>query len=278
MREEPLSRYTSFGLGGTARYYVRPGTREDFRVTLQVLQGEGTRHLLLGGGTNLIPADGEYDGVVVHTCGLRRLWRRRHSIVAEAGVALPRLLRAAERAGLSGLEALAGIPGTVGGAVVMNAGGKWGAIGERVHSVRVCDGGEVREIPGKEISFRYRGSSLLGRALLEVNLALEPDDPERIRRRRDGYLAYRRRTQPLGKRSAGCIFKNPAKKPAGALIEEAGLKGCREGGAIVSRRHANFILNDRCATARDVRTLIRIIREAVRHRFHVELELEVKLL
>ena len=278
MREEPLSRHTSFGLGGAARYFVRPETREDFRVTLQVLRGEGIPHVLLGGGTNLLPTDGGYDGVVVHTRGLRRLWRRGSGLVAEAGAGLPGVLRAAEKAGLSGLEPLAGIPGTVGGAVVMNAGGKWGAIGERVHSVRVCDGGAVREIPGREISFRYRGSSLFGRALLEVVLDLEPDDPARIRRRMDEYLAYRRRTQPLGKRSAGCIFKNPAKRPAGALIEEAGLKGRREGGALVSRRHANFIVNDRRATARDVRTLIRIIREAVRHRFRVELELEVKLL
>ncbi len=241
---------------------------------------EGLPLKVLGRGANVLVSDDGFDGVVVrlddpafgriHRCGSR--------LEVGGGVDLTRLTRYCVGRGLSGLEGMAGIPATVGGAIRMNAGGRFGEFGDVVRQVTVLTRDGKREVWGTEqCGFGYRRSSIGDRTVLSADLELREDDPLQVRRRFEDYFAVKRNTQPLGDRSAGCIFKNPGGRSAGALIDQAGLKGLRSGEASVSQRHANFIVADRGATASDVLRLIDLIRERVRAKFDTELEVEIDI-
>jgi UDP-N-acetylmuramate dehydrogenase len=182
------------------------------------------------------------------------------------------------RQGLTGIECLAGIPGTIGGGIRMNAGGKFGDIGAVVTRVQVMDlEGTVFDRTKDDLVFEYRSTNISARFILNASLELEPEDPERILRKTKEIWMYKRNSQPLNTKNAGCIFKNPRGLSAGALIDQAGLKGMRVGGAQVSEKHANFIVADNGTTADDVLRLIKIIQEKVFDRNQIHLETEVQM-
>ena len=199
-------------------------------------------------------------------------------VMAGASAKLAKLLQQAANRGLAGVEGLAGIPGTVGGAVVGNAGGRWGEMGAAVSAVVGYTGaGERRRRARAELRFGYRESTLGDLVVTDVEVELRPGVREKIREQMADIISERRMSQPLDERSAGCVFRNPPGHSAGELIDRAGLKGQRVGGAEVSPVHANFIVNRGQATAGEVHELVRLIRSRVREKFAVELELEVRL-
>lgn len=281
--QEPLSRYTSLRIGGNADYFAIPSSPAALSAALQAAWEAGCPVTIMGGGTNLLVADAGVRGMVV------RLGRELGAVAwdgpcveAQAGASLPALARQALERSLSGLEFAAGIPGTLGGAIAMNAGahdGDMARLVEKVEAVRL-DGSRL-SLDAAACQFRYRGSRFLtGEGLIVVSsrLRLAPGDPAAIREKMGYYLDRRRRTQPLGTKNAGSIFKNPPGDYAGRLIEEAGCKGWREGKAEVSPLHANFIVNTGGATAAEVFQLVQRVRRRVQERFGITLELEVGLL
>jgi UDP-N-acetylmuramate dehydrogenase len=207
-----------------------------------------------------------------------RVERQCAELEAGAGVDLMRLTKACSRRGLSGLEGLAGIPGTVGGAVRMNAGGRYGEMRDVVSRLRILnENGAIDMLNHDEVGFGYRHSDLDGRIVLSARLRLKHDDPKETFARYREFFAIKQRTQPLVEPSAGCIFKNPNGKSAGALIDQAGMKGVSSGQARVSERHANFIVAGRGATSSDVLRLIDLIRERILSLFGIQLETEIDI-
>jgi UDP-N-acetylmuramate dehydrogenase len=277
---EPMARHTSYGLGGPADLFIEPSGVAEFRHSAALLADSGTPVLILGHGTNVLVRSG---GVRAAVLSGRRAFsaieRTERGVRAGAGAGLSKVLSYCAEEGLSGIEGLAGIPGTAGGAVATNAGSFGVTLGERLAGVAVSvSGSEPRYLSRNELSIGYRKTELPAGAFVEhVDLTLDPGDPAEIRERVRRTLEKKWKTQPSGMRSAGCVFKNPPELSAGRLIEEAGLKGRRIGGAVVSDLHANFILNDRAATAEDVERLIEFVRERVQATFGVALELEVEI-
>jgi len=197
---------------------------------------------------------------------------------AGAGADLPRLVRQCIRAGLAGLEPLVGIPGTVGGAVRMNAGGRFGDIGAAISSVEVMDSaGRVHTRDKEGLVFGYRRTNIAAKFILGACFDLEPDDPQRVLRQAKQMWIYKKNSQPLANKSAGCVFRNPRGLSAGALIDQAGLKGERISGAMISPVHANFIVVDKSAKPDDVQKLISLMRKKVQEKFEVQLELELEI-
>ncbi len=281
---EPLSPHTYFGLGGPARWLARPQSVEQLQDILRQCRGESIRYHGLGLGANLLVDDDGVDGVVVRLNGpaFRRMaWEPEADpprVTAAGGVDLNRLVLDAVRQGFAGLECMAGIPGTLGGAIRMNAGGRFGQIADVVREVVVVDSdGRQHTLPAAEVGFRYRGTNLNDAIVCQATLELRPDDPAELRRRYMEIWDYKKRTQPLGYPSAGCVFRNPPGQSAGQLIDRAGMKGQTVGGAMVALEHANFIVAKEGATARDVLTLIALVRQKVAERFGVELELELEI-
>jgi len=278
--DEPMARHTTFGVGGTVAYFVQPRSLEELAEVCRRAGETGMPLKVLGAGSNVLVADGHHPWVVVSTARLDHLERRGAELRAGAGVPLGRLLAAAGAWGLGGLEHLAGIPASVGGAVAMNAGGRAGAIGQRLLGALVVErSGESRWLGQGEIRPGYRRSVVSDGfpLVVEVGLALEPEEPRRLAERRRRFLMAKKASQPLGARSAGCVFKNPPGRAAGELIDRAGLKGLAVGGAVVSHKHANFIVNRNGATASDVLALVALVRRRVRDAFDVDLELEIQV-
>jgi UDP-N-acetylmuramate dehydrogenase len=278
--DEPMSRHTSFGLGGPADLFLAPESPGAFKDAVAFLADERVPLRFLGRGTNVLVRSAGMDGAVV---GVERafvhLSRQGDTVAAGSGVDLARLLSFCAEGGLGGVEGLAGIPGSVGGAVVTNAGSFGVSMGERLlHVVLFRPGQDSVRMPAGELGIRYRRALIPeGSVIEEVVVTLEPRDPALVAARQREVLESKWRTQPVGMRSAGCVFKNPEGHAAGRLIDAAGLKGARVGGAVVSDLHANYILNDRGATPEDVETLIGLIRERVREHAGIELELEVEI-
>ncbi len=278
---EPMSRHTSFGLGGPADVLVDAADERSLKDCAALLADEGVPTRVLGRGTNVLVRRGGIEGaVIIAGRALGGIRREGTEVLAGSGVPLSKLLSFCAGEGLSGLEGLAGIPGSVGGAVVTNAGSHGVSIGERLVDVVVFEpGGSSRAIPVDRIGIGYRRSELPHGAVVEkARVGLDEGDPESIRTAQHEMMDRKWRAQPCGMRSAGCIFKNPPEVPAGLLIDRAGLKGTRVGGAVVSDQHANFIVNDRGATADDVERLIDAVRRKVRETEGVELELEVEVI
>jgi UDP-N-acetylmuramate dehydrogenase len=275
---EPMSRHTSFRIGGPADAYVEP---EDIE-SLQHLMARARKSkipVFVLGGTNLLVRDGGIPGIVVRLAKLDRIRELDGGVLyAEAGAGMPRVLKYAMQRGLTGLEFAAGIPGTVGGSVVMNAGTQWGDMKDVVRKIRmVTSAGEILDLTSDEAGFDYRRSRLPKGIVVGAWLGLRPGNKARIESIVKQWLHRRKETQPVEMPNAGCVFKNPGGEPAGRLIEHLGLKGAYKGGAQVSTKHANFIVNRGRATAGDVLELIRLIGKTVEEKAGVTLELEVKI-
>lgn len=278
--QEPMARHTSFGLGGPVDLFIEPGSPREFHDVLSLLAHGGVPALVLGRGTNLLVRSGGLDGAVVSTeHALTEIRTTEAGVSVGAGVSLKRLLSFCAEVGLSGIEGLSGIPGSVGGAVVTNAGSFGDSFGTRLATARVFEPGHRgRDMPAGELSIAYRRIALPERSIVEaVELGLERSEPEAVAARQKEILERKWQCQPSGMRCAGCVFKNPPEGQAGRLIDEAGLKGARVGGAVVSDEHANFILNDRAATSDDVEELIELVRAKVLERTGFELELEIQI-
>jgi len=278
IHEAPLRDYTSFHIGGPAEVLVEPADLEDLcRLTAQAHRARAP--LFVVGGTNLLVRDGGIRGLVVSLARFKHIKEEPdHVLYAEGGVGMPTLIGYAIRRSLAGLEWGAGIPGTVAGCVVMNAGTRLGEMRQAVKAVRLVDPrGHVKDIAAVDIPFSYRRAHVPRGIVAGVWLQLRPGDHDVIERTVKDYLQYRKETQPLTMPSAGCVFKNPPKDSAGRLIEAAGLKGARVGDAQVSEKHANFMVNLGQAQAAEVLTLIRKVRHAVKKASGVTLELELKV-
>lgn len=277
---EALARRTSMRVGGRPRYLFEPTTEAEAAQAVLLCRAWDVPLHVLGGGSNVLVADDALDVAVLATRRLRGVEVRDDTVRVRGGTSFPGLVREAPALRIPHLSGLPGIPGTVGGAVTMNAGGRHGSISDALVAVEgvEADGRPFRRDVGPA-DFGYRqspfGGALVTAAVFRRDPALDAS-AEATRRRR--ILAEKQRVQPLGARSSGCIFKNPPGEcSAGRLIDEAGLKGARIGDAQVSARHANFIVNRGAATARDVHALIGRIRDEVARRFGIELELEVRL-
>jgi UDP-N-acetylmuramate dehydrogenase len=275
---EPFATHTSMGVGGPAAVMAFPRTPAELRQALEIRGELDVPHRVLGGGSNLVVVDEGLDELVINTQDLSAVTVAEDGVVrAEGGANLIRTVVRCCRAGWSGVESAVGIPGSVGGAAVMNAGAYGFSISEVMSEIVVYDADGARAEPPEGWSFRYRGSSIPeGSAVASVTLQLQPGDPARLGEEIRELQLQRVKSQPSG-RNAGCVFKNPPGGFAGKLIEEAGLKGTRRGGAKVSERHANFVVNDAGAKAGDVLEILELVREQVARKAGVELELEVRV-
>ncbi len=275
---EPLSRHTTMGVGGPAAVMAFPRSADELQRTLELRSQLGVPHRVLGGGSNLVVVDEGLDELVVNTEAMKAVAIREDGVAtAEAGANLINTVVKCGRAGWRGLESAVGIPGSVGGAAVMNAGAYGFSISEVLREIVVYDEQGRTTEPPEGWRFRYRGSSIPeGAAVARLTVQLAKDDPEALRAETRALTRRRIESQPGG-RNAGCVFKNPPQAPAGRLIDSLGLKGSRRGAAVVSPRHANFVVNEGGATAADVLALLEHVRERVRAETGIELELEVRV-
>jgi UDP-N-acetylmuramate dehydrogenase len=274
---EPFARHTTMGVGGPAAVMAFPRTTEELGHCLALRAELGVPHRVLGAGSNLVVVDEGLDELIVNTEALTTVVVADGHATAEAGANLIRTVMRSTREGWRGLERAAGIPGSVGGAAVMNAGAYGFSLSDILENLLVFDAdGNVLNPPGGW-SFRYRGSSIPeGAAVARVTVRLTAEDPAALERETRELSAQRVRSQPGG-RNAGCVFKNPEGAAAGRLIDEVGLKGTRVGGVVVSERHANFLVNDAQGTASDVLALLERVHDAVLRATGVDLDLEVKV-
>ena len=276
--QAPLRDYTSFKIGGPADVLVEPADIEDVCLLVQQARARKVPFFVLG-GTNPLVRDGGIRGIVISLERLRGVKEEPGSVLyAEGGVGMPTMIGYAIRHSLAGLEWAAGIPGTVAGCVVMNAGTKLGEMKNSIKAVRMVNmKGQVVDVPAAQVKFEYRRALLPRGIVVGVWVQLQQGVQSEIERMVKDYLRYRRNTQPLALPSAGCVFKNPPGDSAGRLIEVAGLKGARVGDAEVSMKHGNFIVNRGHACAADVVALIGKVRSAIRRRTGVRLGLELKI-
>lgn len=281
--DEPLHRYTSYRLGGPADVLVHPESVDDVVAVQQLAARYDVPVTVLGAGSNVLIADAGLRGVVLRIGRtLSNVAFDGETLIADCGAPFPRLGKLSVERGLTGLEFAGGIPGTLGGALFMNAGAHHQTTESVVQEVTVVDGnGNVRTLSGAEMQFSYRSSRLQrepGLIAVQAKLRLKAADEKQVQERLRAFMERRRRTQPVGTKNAGSVFKNPPGDFAGRLIEAAGCKGLSVGDAVVSPLHANFIINRGAATADDVRRLMERVREQVLDRFGIELEPEVRML
>lgn len=279
LRDEPMARHTSLRVGGPADFFVTPADPDDMRALLAILAETGTPWLAVGGGYNLLIRDGGFRGVVISPARMTTLERlERNRAGVGAGVANGRLTAFLRDEGLAGLEFLCGIPGTVGGALAMNAGAHGGAILDRVEDILTVGTAGVERKRREQLDYGYRYLRLQpGEIIIGATFVLDSDDPRWISERIDGYRAHRTASQQVGFPNAGSFFKNPPGQAAWRLIEDAGLRGVRVGGAQVSEVHTNFLVNRGGATAADFLALAARIKDAVKLKSGTALEEEVKI-
>ena len=279
--DEPLSKHNYFGIGGNAAAYFEVSTTGELATVAQLKKRWEMPVAIVGRGSNLLVSDSGYPGIVVRLIGeLDRLEFDRNRVNVGAGVSLPRLSKTAARHGLSGVEFALGIPGSVGGALIMNAGAWGSSFGDLVERVQVMTAeGELADLSHADAQFSYRHSGLKAYfCVTGARLALTPGNAEEVANLMQDLYNQKITSQPFAEENAGCMFKNPSGFSAGKLIDECGLKGYRVGGAEVSKIHGNFILNLDSATAQDVLSLVRHIQEHVKRERGVNLEMEVQLL
>lgn len=280
--QEPLSRHTTFRIGGPADYYVMPNSVEQLKQVIALCQEQELPFQVIGNGSNILCADDGFEGVIIDVVrGLNQceVDPAAGTITAQAGVLLSALARRAQQAGLTGLEFAGGIPGSVGGALMMNAGAYGGEMKQVVQWARVLTReGQERVVSVEELDLAYRHSAIRanGWIVLEACFTLQQGDATQIRTVMDDLAARRREKQPLEFPSAGSTFKRPAGYFAAQLIDEAGLKGFAVGGAQVSEKHAGFVINRGGATAADVMALCERVKEKIFQRVGVEMEMEVE--
>ena len=281
-RNEPMRKHTTFRIGGPADFYLCPHSAKEIQKAVEICQEDGLPYFILGNGSNLLVSDQGYRGVVI------QLWKNVSDILVEgclirakAGASLAKIAGEALEEGLTGMEFAAGIPGTLGGAVVMNAGAYGGEMKDILKEVLVMDKqGEIFTLKKEELHLGYRTSIIKekGYIVLAAVLELKPGDRKEIKEKMDELKQKRVEKQPLDMPSAGSTFKRPEGYFAGKLIMDAGLRGFSVGGAQISEKHCGFVVNTGKATANDVLTLIREVQKRVRDKFGVELETEVKFL
>lgn len=281
-RGRRFAELTSLRVGGAIDWVLSPETEAQAAALVLEMDEAGIGWRALGSGSNILADDGDHHYVVLSLKELQgELGFDGQRVSVPAGYSLPRLCIDVARHGLSGIEGLGGIPGTVGGALWMNAGAYDHEIGTVTDTVRVARDGKVVEVPGSDVQWNYRHTSFReGELLLGATLRLTPDDPEKIRARMEDAKSRRMATQPHGSRSAGCFFKNPPAGTVGTgrIIDEMGMKGSRRGSAVISPVHANFIVTEgEGARAEDALALAEEVRERVKREHGIELEYEVEL-
>lgn len=279
--DEPLSQHTSFRIGGPADYYVFPRDLEDLNSLLDFCQRDNISRFVIGNGTNILAHDSGFRGVVIDLSEtFYNIQNKGKTVIVGAGVQLKKLIRFCTERGLAGLEALAGIPGRIGGCIIMNA-GAWGSeISDCLSSIRFLDRfGALEKRMKQDIGFAYRSTDLpTDGVIVEAEFKLSEGNPKEMESIQENHLRERRDKQPLSLPSAGSVFKRPEGDYAGRLIEEAGCKGLRIGDAMVSKKHANFIVNCHLASAQDVIHLMDEVKKRVSDRFQIELVPEIHLL
>jgi len=280
MMKEPMKHHTSLKIGGPADYLIIPQSQEELEKLLLFSRNEFIPFFIMGAGTNLLVSDKGIRGLTVKLeKPFRHIRFDRERVTVGAGASLPMLSIKASRAGLSGLEFAAGIPGTAGAAAIINAGAYGSSMSDIISSIKVLTWqGEIKIISSRELEFNYRYSSLLEESwiVLEIGLDLVEGDYNKIKSRMEELLEHRRLNHPI-EPSAGSVFRNPQGKSAGKLIEEAGCKGLRVGDAQVSTKHANFIVNLGNSRYIDYLEVIKKVREKVKNKFGVLLELELNM-
>ncbi len=284
---EKMSLHTSFKIGGPARFWVEPKDVKELKKILLYARGEGLPTFVIGGGSNILVSDKGFRGIVIHLGSpfFKNITIRGTFVRVGSGYSVPALVRLCCNKGLSGLESLVGIPGTVGGAIFMNAGGWFSPlyknIGDYVVSLKVMDyGGNLIRLKKERLEFGYRSSNLSKYVILEAALKLGKEDASILTSRCSKFLKMKKEKQVLDIPSAGCVFKNPRdfQFTTGQMIDILGLKGAGIGGAQISEKHANFIINKNSATASDVLKLIDVIKNKVMTNYNIPLELEIKVI
>jgi UDP-N-acetylmuramate dehydrogenase len=278
--KHPLAKETWYGLGGPADYFIRPENTDQLVQVVKRCNENRLPIYVLGYGSNLLVSDEGVRGAVIQlkSEGFSQIKLVKEQVIAGAGVELSRLLLDCAKKGLSGLEPLTGIPGSVGGAVRMNSGGNFGDIGTVVECVTLMDkNGKIFDKKKPELQFDYRTTNITAKFILEAKINMTTGDPEQITKTIKENWVYKKNNQPLNTINSGCIFKNPRGLSAGAMIDRTGLKGTQIGGAIVSEKHANFFIAQKGCTSKDILQLIDTVREKVLKQFNVELELEIEI-
>jgi UDP-N-acetylmuramate dehydrogenase len=276
----PLAPMTWYRIGGPAKYLIKPRSIEELKESVRRCVENNIPIYVLGLGANLLVGDNGVNGAVFRLDAdhFRRVKIDGPIVEVGAGADMQKLVLRSVRGGLAGIECLAGIPGTIGGGIRMNAGGKFGDIGALVNTVTVMDqNGEVFQRTKDDLVFDYRSTNISAKFILDATLELEPDEPDHILKRTKEIWMYKRNTQPLNTKNCGCIFKNPRGLSAGAIIDQAGLKGAKVGGAEVSDKHANFVIAHPGCKAADVMRLVKLIREKVWEKNQIHLESEVQI-
>lgn len=280
--KEPMSRHTTFRAGGPADFFVTPEKEGQVRKTLFLLKEARVPCYIMGNGSNLLVGDRGYRGVILQICKkMNRIGIQDTVIQAQAGALLSKIAAEAQAKGLTGFEFASGIPGSLGGAVMMNAGAYGGEMKQVLTQAQVLNAsGEIEDVLAEEMELGYRSSvfSRNGGVILSASIQLEPGDPPAIQSRMEELKFLRTSKQPLEYPSAGSTFKRPEGYFAGKLIQDAGLRGFQVGGAQVSEKHCGFVINKDQATAMDIRSLMEQVSEKVYAQFGVRLEPEVKLI
>jgi len=280
IENEMMANHTSYGIGGPARAFIEPKSIKDLQIIKSFALESNLDIFCLGSGSNLLVSNSGINGLVINLeKHFKKLLFNKNKCYAESGIKLSKLVKECIKNGLGGMETMIGIPGTLGGALVMNAGAYDQEISKYLTAVEIFNGNDVVErISSSDINFGYRTSSFKKTdIIIRAEFNLQPLEKEELIERKDTANEKRKSTQPLKYRSAGSVFKNPTNgDPAGYLIDQAGLKGFSIGGAKVSEIHANFIVNDKNATADDMVQLIKFVRKTIREKYSVELDLEIK--
>ena len=283
IQDAPMTNFTSFRAGGSADLMAVPRTEDQLQAVLRYLTGEDVPHMVLGNGSNILVRDGGYRGVMVRMGeGFDQIRQEGNSLICGCAASLAMAAKAAAHAGLTGLEFASGIPGSIGGAVFMNAGAYGGEMKEVLQEARILDreGASVSTVSAEDLDMGYRHTRLheSGEIVLEAKIELVPGDPEEIRKTMADLTARRNEKQPVTYPSAGSFFKRPEGYFAGKLIQDAGLKGLSIGGAQVSQLHSGFIINTGGATATDILQLMQVVQARVLEEFGVELKPEVRII
>lgn len=288
---EPLAEHTTFKIGGPAEFWVEPQDTAELNSLIKAAKNKNIPIFVIGAGSNILCVDSGIKGIVIslNSDYFKKIEAKKDNVLCGAGVRLASLVEKAHALALGGIEFLSGIPGTVGGALTMNAGisesvregkkiRKIRSIGDMVEEVSVMDyAGNIMTLKRKELDFSYRRSNLSDYVILDANFKLFKKDKKEIKNEINKYLDYRKRTQDMSSPSAGCIFKNPPQESSGRLIDLCGLKGKSIGDAFISLKHANFILNKGSAKAEDILGLISLVKKEVKNRFGIELDTEIKI-
>ena len=278
---EPLKKHTTYGIGGPAEFMVFPKSKNDLIQTIRYAKKINQPISILGSGSNILISDEGLKGIVISLKGsLKKVIVKKKTMYAECGAMLGKIVKESVKNDLIGLENLNGVPGTLGGALIMNAGAWGGEISENLIRVELLDkNGKLKSLKKNEINFSYRKSSFnKNDILLSAEFLLKRADKAIINKNFVEAQTGRKSTQPLNKRSAGSLFKNPKGKSAGKLLDDAGLKGLSIGEAKISEKHANFFINEGNASSEDMLLLIKKAHKAVKDKFKINLELEVKLM